>query len=177
MQRKKLKIIVTVGELNTPLTSINWSFRYRMSVGKYSLKDTLDCINLMEHFIQKQQNTHSFQVHMKHASVQITCSAIKRDSVNLRRLKSYKAHFLTTALYVCAQSLQLYLTICDAMDYSPPGFGGFFRQECWSVLLCPPLGDLPNPGIKPTYPSSPEFQVDSLPTQLPWKPEHNTMRL
>ena len=26
---------------------------------------------------------------------------------------------------------------------------GFSRQECWSGLLCPPPGYLPNPGIKP----------------------------
>ena len=25
---------------------------------------------------------------------------------------------------------------------------GFSRQECWSVLPCPPPGDLPNPGIE-----------------------------
>ena len=24
---------------------------------------------------------------------------------------------------------------------------GFSRQECWSGLLCPPPGDLPDPGI------------------------------
>ena len=28
-------------------------------------------------------------------------------------------------------------------------FMGFSRQEYWSGLPCPPLGDLPNPGIKP----------------------------
>ena len=27
---------------------------------------------------------------------------------------------------------------------------GFSRQEYWSGLLCPPPGDLPDPGIKPT---------------------------
>ena len=27
---------------------------------------------------------------------------------------------------------------------------GFSRQEYWSGLPCPPPGDLPNPGIKPT---------------------------
>ena len=27
---------------------------------------------------------------------------------------------------------------------------GFSRQESWSVLLCPPPRDLPNPGIEPT---------------------------
>ena len=27
---------------------------------------------------------------------------------------------------------------------------GFSRKEYWSGLLCPPPGDLPDPGIKPT---------------------------
>ena len=31
---------------------------------------------------------------------------------------------------------------------------GFLRQECWSGLPFPPLGDLPNPGIKPESPES-----------------------
>ena len=38
----------------------------------------------------------------------------------------------------------------------------FFRQEYWSKLLFPPPGDLPNPGIKPTSPTSPALQADSL---------------
>ena len=44
---------------------------------------------------------------------------------------------------------------------------GFSSQEYWSGLPCPPPGDLPNPGIKP---SSPALQVDSLPAELPRKP-------
>ena len=32
---------------------------------------------------------------------------------------------------------------------------GFSRQECWSGLPCPLLGDLPNPGIGPTSFTSP----------------------
>jgi len=31
---------------------------------------------------------------------------------------------------------------------------GFSRQEYWSGLLCPPPGDLPDPGIEPTSPAS-----------------------
>ena len=31
----------------------------------------------------------------------------------------------------------------------------------------PPLGDLPNPGIKPTSPVSPALQADSLPPEPP----------
>ena len=26
---------------------------------------------------------------------------------------------------------------------------GFFRHECWSGLPCPPLGDIPDPGMEP----------------------------
>ena len=41
----------------------------------------------------------------------------------------------------------------------------FSRQEYWSGLLCPPLGDLPNPGIRPAYLMSPapasEFFISS----------------
>ena len=39
---------------------------------------------------------------------------------------------------------------------------GFFRQEYWSGLPCPPPGDLPNPGTEPTSPVSPALQADSL---------------
>ena len=48
------------------------------------------------------------------------------------------------------------------MGSSPPGspFHGIYRQEYWSGLLFPSLGDLPNPGIKPL---SPAWLVDSLP--------------
>ena len=38
---------------------------------------------------------------------------------------------------------------------------GFSRQEYWSGLLCPPAGDLPDPGIKPVSPVSPALE-DSL---------------
>ena len=43
----------------------------------------------------------------------------------------------------------------------------FSRQEYWSGLLCPPPGDLPNPGIKPR---SSALQVDSLPSEPPGNP-------
>ena len=44
---------------------------------------------------------------------------------------------------------------------------GFFRQEYWSGLSCPSLGDLPNSGIELR---SPTLQVDSLPSEPPGKP-------
>ena len=42
---------------------------------------------------------------------------------------------------------------------------GFFRHEYWNELQFPPLGDLPNPGIKPASPVSPALPVDSLPVE------------
>ena len=42
------------------------------------------------------------------------------------------------------------LTLCDPMDYRPPGSSvhGILRQEYWSGLLLPSPGDLPNPRIE-----------------------------
>ena len=40
---------------------------------------------------------------------------------------------------------------------------GFFWQEYWNGLPCPPPGDLPDPRIEPESPASPALQVDSLP--------------
>ena len=42
----------------------------------------------------------------------------------------------------------------------------FSRQEDQSGLLCPPPGNLPDPGIEP---GSPALQADSLPTEPPGK--------
>ena len=48
----------------------------------------------------------------------------------------------------------------------------FSRQENWSVLSCPPLGDRPNPKIEPTS-VAPELQADFtfflLPSESPGK--------
>ena len=46
---------------------------------------------------------------------------------------------------------------------------GFSRQEYWSGLPCPPVADLPNPGVEPRYPT---LQVDSLPSKPSGKPNN-----
>ena len=50
-----------------------------------------------------------------------------------------------------AKSIQSCLTLCSPMDCSLPGplSKGFFRQENWNGVPCPPPGDLPEPGIEP----------------------------
>ena len=50
---------------------------------------------------------------------------------------------------------------------------GVPRQEYQSGLPCPPPGDLPDPGIKPTVsPESSAFQADSLPSEPSGKPQN-----
>ena len=46
---------------------------------------------------------------------------------------------------------------------------GFPQQEYWSVLPCPPLWDLRNPGIKPR---SPALLADSSPFELSGTPKN-----
>ena len=52
--------------------------------------------------------------------------------------------------------------------HQAPLFMGFPRQEYWSGLPFPSPGDLPDPGIEPR---SPALQMDSLPSELPGKPQ------
>ena len=47
---------------------------------------------------------------------------------------------------------------------------GSSSQEYWNGCSCPPLGDLPHPGIKPMSPVSPVLETHSLPTEPPGKP-------
>jgi len=56
-------------------------------------------------------------------------------------------------------------TLCDPMDCSSLGSSshGIFQARILSGLPFPPLGDLPNPGIKPTSLIFPYWQADSLP--------------
>ena len=46
----------------------------------------------------------------------------------------------------------------------------FPRQEYWSGLPFPPQGDLPDPGIKPMPPGSPELAGKFFTTEPPGKP-------
>ena len=57
---------------------------------------------------------------------------------------------------------QSWPTLCNTMDYSPPGSSvhGISQARYWSGLPFPPPGDLPKPGIEP---ASPALRADSLP--------------
>ena len=72
---------------------------------------------------------------------------------------------------LCAQLLsgvQLFATPWTVSCQVPLSMG-FSWQEHWSVLPFPPPGDLPDPRIKPSSPTSPGLQVDSFTTEPPWR--------
>ena len=46
---------------------------------------------------------------------------------------------------------------------------GFFRQEYWNGLLCPPPGDLPNPGVKPESLISPALAGGFFTVSTTWE--------
>ena len=46
---------------------------------------------------------------------------------------------------------------------------GFSRQEYWSGLLCPPPGDLPDPGIEPVSLMTPSLASGFFTTGATWE--------
>ena len=58
------------------------------------------------------------------------------------------------------------------MDRGPWQSMGYSRQEYWSGLPFPSLGDLPDPGTEPVSPTFPALQVNSLPLSHGEAPKH-----
>ena len=82
--------------------------------------------------------------HLSHC-VSVVCVSFLLDSKYLDSM----------CMWVCALSC---LTLCNPMDYSLPGSSvlAFSRQEYWSGLPFPTLGDLLNPHLL-------HWKADSLP--------------
>ena len=90
------------------------------------------------------------------------------ESLNIFHQEFRKRTKDITFACTCAQSLnrvRLFVTPGTAAHQAPLSMG-FSRQECWNGLPCPPLGDLPDPGIKVMPPA---LQEDSLPSEPPGK--------
>ena len=71
-----------------------------------------------------------------------------------------------------AKLLQSCLTLCNLRDCSPQGSSvcGILWAKYWSWLPCPPPGDLPDPGIKPTSLMSPALAGRFFTTEPSGKP-------
>ena len=75
----------------------------------------------------------------------------------------------------CASSfsrVRLFVTPWTVARRAPLSMG-FSRQAYWSGWPFPSPGDLPNPGIEPTYLMSPPLTAGSSPRAPPEKPEEN----
>ena len=70
---------------------------------------------------------------------------------------------------VCMLSRVLLFVTLWTVTHQAPLSAGFPRQEYWSGLPFSPLGDLPNPGFKP---SSPALQAGSLPPSHQGRQQH-----
>ena len=64
--------------------------------------------------------------------------------------------------------VQLCVTLWTAARQVPLSMG-FFRQEYWSGLSCPPPGELPDPGIEPTSLMSPVLTGRFFTTSATWE--------
>ena len=77
--------------------------------------------------------------------------------------KMYLFRDKPVCVFSCFSYVQLFVTLRTVACQAPLSMG-FSRQEYWSGFLCPPPGDLPDPGIELTSPAS---QADSLPLSHP----------
>ena len=68
----------------------------------------------------------------------------------------------------CFSHVLLFVTPCTVAHQTPPSMG-FYRQEYWWGLSCPPPGDFPTPGIKPTSLKSPTLAGGFFITSSTWE--------
>ena len=84
------------------------------------------------------------------------CNSLERRFGIKKMLKRYSKVYLCSVTSVVSQLFVTLRTVACQAALSM----GFSRQEYWSGLPCPSLGDLPNPGIEPVALA---LQADSLP--------------
>ena len=68
----------------------------------------------------------------------------------MRALKFSEAPLTLKVKVKLLSRVRLFATPWTVAYQGPPSMG-FSRQECWSGLPFPSLGDLPDPGIEPTF--------------------------
>ena len=80
------------------------------------------------------------------------------------------------SVYVC-MCAQLYPTLCDPMDSTPPGSSlhGISRQEYWGGLSFPLPGDLPDPETESVSPASPALAHRFFTTEPPGEPQFSSV--
>ena len=72
---------------------------------------------------------------------------------------------------LCDKLFQSCPTLCDPVDCSPPGSSvhGVLQAGRLGGLLCPPPGDLPDPGIEPVPLMAPALAGMFFTTAATWE--------
>ena len=90
-------------------------------------------------------------------------------------MNGYRKHdvFVCVAVYMCkqniAQVLQLCQTLCDGVDYGPPGSSVYGDSSGKNTgVRCHPPGDLPDQGIEPLPLLSPALAGGFFTTSATW---------
>ena len=76
-----------------------------------------------------------------------------------------------SGVYRACELSQSCPTLCDPMDYNPPGSSvhGIFQARIVEWVAFPPPGDIPNSGMEPVYPASLALADGLLNTAPPGK--------
>ena len=74
----------------------------------------------------------------------------------------------TVCVLSCFSRVRLFATLWTVAHLAPLSVG-FSRQEYWSGLLCPPPGDLLNPGMEPASLTSPALAAGFFTTSATWE--------
>ena len=94
---------ITVGDFNTPFTAMDRSSRQKINKETQALKDTLDQRDLIDIYktFHPKAVEYSFlsSAHGTSSRIDHILGHKNQTSVNLRKLESYQASFLTTMLY------------------------------------------------------------------------------
>ena len=77
-------------------------------------------------------------------------------------------------LYVCVCVYVSDSATLWTVAHQAPLSMGFSRQEYWSRLLCPPPGDLPDPGIEPASLMPPALAGGYFTASTTWKPRRGS---
>ena len=94
------------------------------------------------------------------------CTYTKHHVVHL---KMHTSNYINVCVLSHFSHVQLFVSLWTAAHQAPLSVG-FFRQEYWSRLPFPPLGDLPDPGIEPASPVSPAVACRFFTSEPPVTP-------
>ena len=108
---------------------------------------------------------------LEHGKLSATVEAIGFLILAQRKGDSLSPQSLNRKQFMCVHSLSCVwlLTTPRTVAHQAPLSMGLSRQENWSGLPCPPLGNLPNPGIKPEALTSLALEGEFFTTSATWE--------